>query len=131
MECHPRRNRGNPVVPAWLTLATRTERTYVKGLNELVDIYIRPASIPVTGINSNGKETIVPLSERKVVFNGLESLFSFHQQSFLPALEGGAAPLFTNANDEDGHISTMVAITIANVFLSHAAFMKMYSTYIK
>ncbi|KAH7106986.1 hypothetical protein BKA62DRAFT_685700 [Auriculariales sp. MPI-PUGE-AT-0066] len=108
-----------------------TERTYVKGLQELVDIYIRPAMVPVTGLgNASGKETVVPVSERKVVFNGLESLFSFHKESFLPALEGAAMPLLTGKHDEDGNVSTMVAITIANVFLSHAAFMKMYSTYI-
>lgn len=73
----------------------------------------------------------MPASERKIVFNGLESLYSFHKESFLPALEAAATPLFTGSDDDVGHVSTMVAITIANVFLSHAAFMKMYSTYIK
>ncbi|EJD51896.1 hypothetical protein AURDEDRAFT_111473 [Auricularia subglabra TFB-10046 SS5] len=108
-----------------------TERTYVKGLQELVDIYIRPAAVPVSVLgNTSGKETIVPPQERKIVFNGLESLFTFHKDSFLPALEAAAVPLFQGSDNEDGHVSTMVAITIANVFLSHAAFMKMYSTYI-
>lgn len=110
----------------------RTERTYVKGLQELVDIYVKPAAMPVSVLgNATGKETVVPATERKIVFNGLESLYSFHKESFLPALEAASVPLFSGAGDEDGHVSTMVAVTIANVFLSHAAFMKMYSTYIK
>ena len=63
----------------------RTERTYVKGLAELVDLYIKPGAAPVnllSGVGSS-KDTVVPASERKIVFNGLDSLFSFHKDSFL------------------------------------------------
>jgi hypothetical protein len=116
----------------------RTERTYVKGLQELVDIYIKPASTPVnllSGVGSS-KDTVVPASERKVVFGGIDALFSFHNDSFLPALEGAAAPLMkTQAamqdTDSDGQLSFDVAKAVGNIFVKHAAFMRMYSSYIK
>ncbi|OSD03495.1 hypothetical protein PYCCODRAFT_1365834 [Trametes coccinea BRFM310] len=110
-----------------------TERTYVKGLQELVDIYIKPASAPVNGIGQN-KDTVVPAHERKIVFSGLEALFYFHRESFLPALERATAPILVpGSNDQvdpDGQLSLCVARDVANTFVSHAAFMKMYSTYI-
>ena len=109
----------------------------MKGLQELVDIYITPASLPVSGIGvSQQKDTTIPAAERKIVFNGLEALYSFHHGSFLPALETAAAPLLRPANeiaqaDHDGQMSLTVSRTVAQSFVSHAAFMKMYSTYIK
>lgn len=111
-----------------------TERTYVKGLQELVDIYIKPAAAPVTSLSGVGQST-VPAAERKIVFGGLEALFSFHKESFLPALEKATAPIMkTSAElaevDADGSLSLQVARSVANIFVSHAAFMKMYSTYI-
>ena len=73
----------------------RTERTYVKGLQELVDIYIKPASATVNVLSGVGqsKDTVVPVQERKIVFGGLEALFYFHRESFLPALERAASAL--------------------------------------
>jgi len=107
-------------------------------LQELVDIYIKPASTPVNLISGVGssKETIVPASERKTVFNGVDALFSFHSESFLPALEIAAAPLMKPSNvlqetDIDGQLSISVAKAVGNMFLKHAAFLKMYSSYIK
>ena len=118
---------------------SRTERTYVKSLQELVDIYIRPAAFPVTSISSvasSSKETVVPAAERKIVFGGLESLFLFHKDIFLPALETAATPLLQSDGlaadaDTDGRLSSEVAMGVGRMFVSHAAFMKMYSTYIK
>ncbi|KAI0669959.1 hypothetical protein C8Q78DRAFT_976546 [Trametes maxima] len=113
-----------------------TERTYVKGLQELVDLYIKPASVLVNGLGGvgQGKDTIVPTQERKIVFGGLEALFYFHRESFLPALERASAPLLVptqgQVSDVDGQLSLYVARDVANTFVSHAAFMKMYSTYI-
>ncbi|KAK7064461.1 DH domain-containing protein [Favolaschia claudopus] len=112
-----------------------TERTYVKGLQELVDIYIKPGAAPVNVLGGSSKETVVPASERKIVFSGVESLFSFHKESFLPALEIAAAPLMRSSAelaeaDADGQLSLTVAKAIGNMFLKHAAFMKMYSSYI-
>lgn len=98
-----------------------------------MDIYIKPANATVTVLSGVGqsKDTVVPLHERKIVFGGLESLFVFHQRSFLPALERAAAPIFVPNPNDDGQLSLDVARDVANSFVSHAAFMKMYSTYIK
>lgn len=114
-----------------------TERTYVKGLQELVDIYITPAAASVNVLSGVGQrqETVVPAAERKVVFNGVEALFVLHKDSFLPALERAAAPLLIPSEDlalqdADGYLSLDVAMKVAQIFLSQAAFLKMYSTYI-
>ncbi|KII93334.1 hypothetical protein PLICRDRAFT_99859 [Plicaturopsis crispa FD-325 SS-3] len=114
-----------------------TERTYVKGLQELVDIYIKPGCAPVNMLSGVGstKDTVVPASERKVVFSGVDALFSFHKESFLPALETAAAPLMKppamlKEADAHGQLSRDVVTAVASMFLKHAAFMKMYSTYI-
>lgn len=116
----------------------RTERTYVKGLQELMDIYIKPSAAPVnllSGVGSS-KDTVVPAADRRVVFSGVEALFSFHKESFLPALEHAAAPLMKptaalKEADADGQLSMDVSKAVAGMFLKHAAFMRMYSTYIK
>ncbi|KAL4068228.1 hypothetical protein V8B97DRAFT_2024860 [Scleroderma yunnanense] len=115
----------------------QTERTYVKGLQELVDIYIKPSAAPVNLISGvgSGRETIIPASERKIVFSGVEALFSFHKESFLPALETAAIPLMkkpqpNEETDPDGQLSVEVTKSVASIFLKHAAFMKMYSSYI-
>lgn len=116
----------------------RTERTYVKGLAELVDLYIKPGAASVnmlSGVGSN-KDTVVPAAERKIVFNGLDALFSFHKDNFLPALEVAAAPMMKPAAvlqeaDSDGQLSLNVVKAVASMFIKHAAFMRMYSSYIK
>lgn len=114
----------------WLIKYRSTEKSYVKGLQELVDIYVKPASEPAPGLNV-GKETTIPAQERKIVFTGLDALLQFHKQSFLPSLIAAAAGLQSGAEDTNGQLSTMAAHAVANVFMSHAAFMKMYFTYIK
>lgn len=114
----------------------RTERTYVKQLQELVEIYIKPAAIPVnllSGVSSR-QESVVPAGERKVVFGGIDALFSFHHESFLPALEKAASPLYKpnfQESDPDGKMSLDVAKAVGDIFVKHAAFMRMYSSYIK
>ncbi|KAF9015349.1 hypothetical protein BDQ17DRAFT_1295109 [Cyathus striatus] len=114
-----------------------TERTYVKGLQELMEIYIKAASVPVnllSGVGS-GKDSVVPVPERKIVFGGVDALFSFHKDSFLPALEVAAAPLMKSSAevgsiDVEGQLSSEVAKAVGEIFLKHAAFMRMYSSYI-
>jgi hypothetical protein len=110
----------------------------VKGLAELVDLYIKPSAAPVNMLSGVGstKDTVVPAAERKIVFNGLEALFSFHKNNFLPALEVAAAPMMKPATvlqeeDSDGQLSLNVGKAVASMFIKHAAFMKMYSSYIK
>lgn len=103
-----------------------------------MDLYIKPSSVAVnllTGVGSS-RDTVVPSSERKIVFSGVEALFSFHHGSFLPALEIAAAPMMQPSAvlqeaDADGQLSSSVAKAVGNVFLKHAAFLKMYSSYIK
>ncbi|KAJ7102206.1 hypothetical protein B0H15DRAFT_813674 [Mycena belliarum] len=112
-----------------------TERTYVQQLQELVDLYIKPGAASVNVLGTSSKDTVVPASERKIVFGGIDALFSFHKDSFLPALEIAAAPLMKSSAelleaDADGQLSLNVAKAIGNMFLKHAAFMKMYSSYI-
>lgn len=84
---------------------------------------------------SGTKDTVVPAAERKIVFSGLDSLFVFHRESFLPALEKATAPLLAVSGDsnadESGQLSLQVTLAVAHTFVHHAAFMKMYSTYIK
>lgn len=108
----------------------------MKGLQELVDIYIKPACGPVNALTGGSRETVVPAVERKIVFSGLEALFSFHKESFLPALEKAAGSIMQPSEvvadaDKDGAMSMNTARTVGNCFISHAAFMRMYSTYIK
>jgi hypothetical protein len=107
-------------------------------LQELIDIYIKPAGAQVNllGGVSSTKETIIPAAERKIVFSGLDSLFSFHKDIFLPALELAANPILRqqakqSEQEMEGVLSANAARGIARTFVSHAAFMRMYSTYIK
>ncbi|KAF8338004.1 uncharacterized protein EI90DRAFT_3041285 [Cantharellus anzutake] len=96
----------------------KTERTYVSQLQELIDIYVKPSTEYITsafGTQSN-KETVIPTTERRIVFNGLESLYQFHKDAFLPA------PRWRDILWRRGQI--------AMVFVSQAAFMRLYQTYI-
>ena len=118
-----------------------TERTYVKGLQELIDISIKPAAALVTPVNilsgvNSTEETVIPAAERRNAFSGLDSLFSFHKDIFLPALELAAnlvlRPQTQQSEQEmEGMLSANAARGIARTFVSHAAFMRMYSSYIK
>ena len=104
----------------------------MKQLQELVDLYILPSAAPITGtFGSSSKETMVPVAERRIVFNGLESLHRFHKDTLLPSFDRAIAPLQGITDDDSGDLSSAVASQLAMAFVSHAAFMKMYSTYIK
>lgn len=102
---------------------------------------MKPAAVPINTFAAT-KETVIPQHERKMVFSGLDSLHSFHTQSFLPALERAVKSIAPeHKKDKFGkpevdpeiptEISMDAAVAIAHVFVSYAAFMKMYSTYIK
>jgi hypothetical protein len=105
-----------------------TERTYVRGLGELVTIYVKPAAAPIG--TAKGGETVVPAAERKVVFGGIESILSIHRDNLLPALEKAVKPLLEGADDEEGELSTRTAHAVGEVFRTYIAYMKQYSTYI-
>ncbi|WWC96197.1 hypothetical protein V866_003064 [Kwoniella sp. B9012] len=105
-----------------------TERTYVRGLGELVSIYVRPSCQPINPNKSN--ETVVPASERKIVFGGVESILTIHRDNFLPALEKAVRPLLEGQDDEEGSMSASTAHSVGEVFRTYIAYMKQYSTYI-
>jgi hypothetical protein len=105
----------------------RTERTYVRGLGELVSIYIRPSCQLVKAGQS---ETVVPVAERKIVFGGIESILTIHRDNLLPALEKAVRPLLEGTDDEEGQLSTQTAHNVGEVFRTYIAYMKQYSTYI-
>ena len=108
-------------------LIGRTERTYVRGLGELVQIYVRPAS---AAIKSGASESVIPAAERKIVFGGVESILTIHKENLLPALEKAVKPLLDGAEDPDGSLSTSTAHAVGAVFRTYIAYMKQYSTYI-
>ncbi|KAG0145985.1 hypothetical protein CROQUDRAFT_78172 [Cronartium quercuum f. sp. fusiforme G11] len=155
-----------------------TEKSYIRGLRELQDIYI--ASAIAMGTNGIGKEkeAVVPASERKVVFGNVEAIIGFHVEVLLPDLQevmdrliekqlalnipsivshkAKGASVASRINKKNGEISVMIADAnledetiverkkveingelikaaaeeIAKVFIRHAAFLKLYSTYI-
>lgn len=104
-----------------------TEKTYVRGLDELVQIYVRPASLAAGG--SKG-ETVIPMAERKVVFGGVESILIFHRDNFLPAIERAIQPLLISGDDSTGAVSALAAHKVGEEFRNYIAYMKQYSTYI-
>lgn len=107
----------------------RTERTYVRGLGELVSIYVRPAASPVNPGKPNG-ETVIPVAERKIVFGGVESILTIHRDNFLSALEKAVKPLLEGTDDEEGLLSAQAAHNVGDVFRTYIAYMKQYSSYI-
>ncbi|WVR06412.1 hypothetical protein IAU60_003443 [Kwoniella sp. DSM 27419] len=105
-----------------------TERTYVRGLGELISIYVKPAGQAVNPNKSN--ETVIPAAERKIVFGGIESILTIHRDNFLPALEKAVKTLLEGQDDEEGNMSAAAAHSVGEVFRTYIAYMKQYSTYI-
>ncbi|WFD35977.1 hypothetical protein MCUN1_002848 [Malassezia cuniculi] len=110
-----------------------SERTYVAGLNELTDIYIRRAREPLEG--SSTEERALPVEMERAVFGHVEGIVHFHSAVFLPLLEHAAADVLAlpeNAVDTSAkaQITAACAVRIADVFSSHAAYFKMYMNYV-
>ncbi|PWN54257.1 hypothetical protein IE53DRAFT_258314 [Violaceomyces palustris] len=109
----------------------QTEETYVRGLSELVEIYVRPAKNPLEGASGS---PVVPLVEQRAVFGNIEGLLQFHVDAFLPCLRSAARPLLQRGSDlcedEEASLTASVAEDIAAVFTRHSAFFKMYMSYI-
>ena len=110
-----------------------TERTYVAGLNELTDIYIRQARKPLEGSSSD--ERALPPEMERVVFGHIEGIVHFHNAVFLPLLEQAAENiLHVDPSQIDptvqAHTSAVCAGRVADVFSSHAAYFKMYMNYV-
>ncbi|KAK4702974.1 hypothetical protein P7C70_g3239, partial [Phenoliferia sp. Uapishka_3] len=103
-----------------------TEKTYLRGLQELCAIYIVAASVPVSS-STGKKDTVVPAIERRAVFGNVEAIRDFHESVFLPDLENAIAdsPLVPSATPDES-----AAERVARVFIRHAAFLKIYSSYV-
>lgn len=95
----------------------------------VVEIYVLASEASAGGLNS--KDTVVPASERKIVFAGLHALLDFHNGTFLPKLVLAAKAIFDGVPDDDGEMSRRCAMDVGAVFKSFNPFMRMYSTYIK
>lgn len=106
-----------------------TERTYVRGLGELVTIYVRPSGQAVTP-GKQPFESVVPSGERKIVFGGIESILTIHRDNLLPSLERAIRDLVDNGDDDDGTKSQNASHAVGEVFRTYIAYMKQYSTYI-
>jgi hypothetical protein len=106
-----------------------TERTYVRGLGELVSIYVKPSGMPINSAKPTS-ETVIPAAERKIVFGGIESIMTIHRDNLLPALERAIRDLVDNGDDDEGEKSKATAHAIGEVFRTYIAYMKQYSTYI-
>lgn len=111
-----------------------TEETYVKTLKEMVDIYVLPSSM----LDAN-RQPVIPAAEQRHVFSNVEGIFRFHKDAFLPALRAAAQPLIMqerlnldNANDMQRFslATAMVSEQVAQTFERHAAFFRMYTSYV-
>jgi hypothetical protein len=108
-----------------ITEIIATEKSYIASLQELVTLYIAPASAP---FREGSRETVVPQSERVLIFSVIESITQFHFTVFLPALEQVAMTLDLSEPDAVSELELanmrQTAVDVARVFTEHAAFMK-------
>ena len=84
-----------------------------------------PASAP---LRENSRETVVPQTERVLIFSVAESITQFHSSVLLPELQNAARHLTGGERDSassfDHALLRQTAVSIAKVFIEHAAFMK-------
>lgn len=96
-------------------------------LDELVHIYVKPSAARVrTFLGVAGREKIIPSDERRFVFNGVEALLSFHR-SLLRSIEKPCNLMRTSPAVD----SSTIAAALAEVFVRHGEYMKMYHSYIQ
>lgn len=113
-----------------------TEQTYVRGLRDLVEIYVAPAAAPTNSgasASAKGGDSVVPATERRIVFGGIEGIMRFHSDSFLPALQEAAAEVLAHGvrdEDVDGERSRRAARAVGEVFRTYQPYMRQYSAYI-
>lgn len=113
-----------------LTEVIETERTYVAGLSELMDIYVQGARQPV---DAASEERVLSVQMERRVFGHVEGIVHFHRDAFLPSLEEATERLKTlpDPNSESyATITAHIAADVANVFSTHAAYFKMYMNYV-
>lgn len=106
-----------------------TEETYVAGLTELQDIYVKRARQPIDASH----EPVLNVPRERAVFGHVEGIVHFHKDAFLPSLRQAIAPLreLSEADfEKQSDLSARVAIDVANVFTKHTAYFKMYMNYV-
>jgi len=113
-----------------------TEESYIRGLQELIDIYVLPSA----GLDANSGQQVVPSSERRKVFGNIEGILHFHQGAFLPALQSATQFILNTSagemeelkKDQEAFnvLSASLVERVATVFSKHAAFFRMYSSYV-
>lgn len=113
-----------------------TEETYVRGLKELVDIYVVPSGV----LDPTSGQQAIPAVERRNVFGNIEGIYHFHQFAFLPALQDVMQAIveFEQMDREKENkdlkacnaMSATLTEQMANVFTKHAAYFRMYSAYV-
>lgn len=103
-----------------------SEESYNKGLSELVEIYVRPALLPLESGSSN---PALPPAEHRAVFSNVEGLQKFHKDAFLPSLRHALQPLIDRQEqlggevepEEDAAFTAQIAEEVAKVFTRHSA----------
>ncbi|GAA6021200.1 hypothetical protein JCM10207_008352 [Rhodosporidiobolus poonsookiae] len=98
-----------------------TEQSYLRGLEELCGIYVDSASVPISTSGTGKKVATVPAAERRAVFGNIEAIRDFHRMILLPDILAAARA---------GGDSIEVAGKVGEVFINHASFLKIYSSYI-
>ena len=107
-----------------------TERTYVAGLTELMEIYLKRARQPMDGVSD---DRVLSVEKERLIFGHIEVIIQFHIGAFLPALEEKTRMLLVIPElEEERHalLSAKVAADVANVFSEYAAYFKMYMNYV-
>ncbi|KAH8919815.1 Dbl homology domain-containing protein, partial [Atractiella rhizophila] len=110
-----------------------SERTYLRQLKEMVDIYVKEAEKEVAVSSTGKKEPVVPIAERRTIFGNIDNIIHFHESVFLPNLESAVEILFIKrkAGDTvDTAFIRFMADQVARVFTQHSAFFKLYAPYI-
>ncbi|GAA97570.1 hypothetical protein E5Q_04248 [Mixia osmundae IAM 14324] len=100
-----------------------TERKYLATLNELVTVYIKPAS-----------EQDIPIAVRKVWFANIEDIFALHRDHLLPALEEALVAITRPALEEGrspvgSRILSRAALDVAAAFLRLTPLLRLYLPY--
>lgn len=104
-----------------------SEKSYLASLQDLVALYIEPASAPLRVSGDANRETVIPQAERNLVFSVAESITQFHCTVFLPELEKAAVFVSgerNSASSLDQAVLRQTAIDVAKVFIDHSAFLK-------
>jgi hypothetical protein len=107
-----------------------TERTYVRELQTLQDLYATPSEGRMVPVDSDGnlspnfvQERVLAPEEQKIVFQNLGMILKLHRDHLLPALEEAVADGLGQVDEET------LRGRVGRCFARYAPFFKLYSTY--